>query len=505
MLKKKTVKLRAYPTADQKALLAQAFGSSRYMYNLIFTYVVNMIKNKERWNDTVVLHNVRDMIRENAFISNYIERDVVFCQMRKVKQVYDNLIKYEAQAGVATVKSKKDTKQSFTCTSTDAEGVVGKRIHVPKIGFLHYKDNTEVLGPIDEYTISREGEDYFISVTYGTTGELEPKRQFDKNQEKKVRIDYASLSGVVDDIDDGSFFDAKKEREALSVLMKSLSTMRKVERHIIRIQHTDKLLPVAKAFVKNVKELTAVAKKTNVSEAADKLADEMIDELTNMIDGKCIKINTRCMSNSVLSELSDRSQYLSKECRVLMQRISDLLNPFNGEDKGGRRFDKKVFNNRASEEIKADSDEYGSLKFSNKNSYKKLNNNKKLNYNKKSLKNKTKANIKRVVHTACQRILSESKAKYVRIVGGVSEVSAPWKRQLVELLGKLCAREGRELITHESQKKHTPKVHLNRKKVHYKEGPDKAMIKRCYCGLRRTLCLGRVAPLNPAWKAIAIN
>ena len=185
------VKLKLYPNKEQKHIIEQTFGNSRFVWNQF----KNMQEN--RYNAMVDDYNsYKEQAKENGekiinpvYIDAYgmqkmltpLKKDhpwlyssdatVLQKTLSNLDQAYKNFFTKPDQFEKPKFKSRKHRSQAFTGKSNKQKSgktsvyVAGSRyVYVPKLGFIKTSKTTRINGQIKEYTITRESfGDYYIS------------------------------------------------------------------------------------------------------------------------------------------------------------------------------------------------------------------------------------------------------------------------------------------------------------------------------------------------------
>lgn len=186
-------KYRIYPTKKQRKLIHRTFGCVRFIYNKMlekskelheagenfcsrnkFNYALTELKQKFNWLyevDSRALTSANDNLA--AAFSNYFER----------------------RAEKPKFKSKKQD-HSYTSKMTNNNiRVEGKRIRLPKIGFIKIKLHREPKGKIKKATISRTSDGkYYVSLIC----KIEANCDYKPDVNNAIGLDYASNGLYVD-------------------------------------------------------------------------------------------------------------------------------------------------------------------------------------------------------------------------------------------------------------------------------------------------------------------
>lgn len=150
----KAYKFRLYPNKDQRSLIHQTHGHCRFVYNHFL----------ERWN-TAYTEEGKGLTRSlmSKLLTKMKKQDDT-AWLRNVDSValqasYEQLLDafqrfFKKQAKYPRFKSKKNPVQSYTTKNTNNNiAIVGKRIKLPKLGHVKFKQTRSLEGRIIRATI----------------------------------------------------------------------------------------------------------------------------------------------------------------------------------------------------------------------------------------------------------------------------------------------------------------------------------------------------------------
>ena len=159
----KTHKITLDPTSKQKRWFAQQCGYARFAYNQVLsdfkaglgqnnfqswrTLNLNFNKTKKRYNWTVLMDQ-----RAALYAINHLGKAIANWVGKRAK-----FPKFKGRG----------SRQSFT-TDEQAVRVEGKKIKLPKIGWVKMRQALRFVGKIIKVTISRTAHRWFVSITVET-------------------------------------------------------------------------------------------------------------------------------------------------------------------------------------------------------------------------------------------------------------------------------------------------------------------------------------------------
>ena len=152
----KGIKLRLYPNAKQQDQLAQMFGNTRFIWNVMLNMAKARYKNNpssQFVNEYGMNYLVKQLKQEYPFLK---ESDSSSLQVSNhyLNQSFKMLFKH--QGGYPRFKSRKATKQSYTGKST-CKVIAKRRIKLAKLGSIRTSKTSRLEGlKIKRYTVSLE-------------------------------------------------------------------------------------------------------------------------------------------------------------------------------------------------------------------------------------------------------------------------------------------------------------------------------------------------------------
>lgn len=183
-------KFRIYPTNDQKILIDRILGSYRFIYNFFLSYNEEIYKDTKKHLSKFQMSKLLTQLKQDYDFKWLYEMDSIALQeaIKDLDSAYQYYFKYGA--GFPKFKSKKNHHQSYR-TRNQNKGkdirIVKNKIHLPKIGFVKFKQTRECPGRILNATISKTPTNqYYISLCLEINIDLLKK---DNNSLNQIGID----------------------------------------------------------------------------------------------------------------------------------------------------------------------------------------------------------------------------------------------------------------------------------------------------------------------------
>lgn len=157
-------KFRLYPNLKQKELIAKTLGSNRFVYN----YFLNeRITYYNQTGKTLTYSKTSKLLTQLKAEQPWLyEVDSISLQqsLRDLDTAYKNF--FSKRSGYPQFKAKKDNHQSYrTQMVNDNIKLDGNKIKLPKLGLVKFSASREVLGQINNVTVSKSPSGkYYISI-----------------------------------------------------------------------------------------------------------------------------------------------------------------------------------------------------------------------------------------------------------------------------------------------------------------------------------------------------
>ena len=167
----KSYKFRLYPNQQQRVLLDKTFGCNRFVWNNALSYRNDLYASRKefynKYDSIKDLKQVKDLDEYN-FLK---EVDSMSLQQTLIDldQTFNNFFRKIKQGQKSSVKFKsKDSKQSYRTNNVNNNiqlNFNSKRIKIPKLGLVKFKDKRHFDYKIKSVTISKtKTNKYFVSI-----------------------------------------------------------------------------------------------------------------------------------------------------------------------------------------------------------------------------------------------------------------------------------------------------------------------------------------------------
>ncbi len=177
----KTLKIRVYPTKEQRDLFDNYFGYSRWCYNNFLELWNIMYTNGDKPNYRKVRNELKRIYKDLSSLDEYswiksYSTQIIDTSGEDVQRAWNNFFNPRMKSNKPKFKSKKRMNNSFRLyKKNDAtfQLLPNNRIHLVKVaikkqGGLRYRDKHLVSkindGSIQEVTISKKANRYFASI-----------------------------------------------------------------------------------------------------------------------------------------------------------------------------------------------------------------------------------------------------------------------------------------------------------------------------------------------------
>jgi len=237
----KAHKYRLYPTIPQQHQLAKTFGSCRYIYNWALA-----LKNKryQEFKQNVTRFELDKML---TFLKttneldwlNEVNSQSIQASIRHLDVAFTNFFKHRAK--YPNFK-KKFGKNSFECPQNIKINFETKKIQIPKLGKVKYKDNQTFEGQIKTCTVSKNpAGEYYISILVEDSIEVPIKKEITENTSVGIDVGISTFCTLSsgEKIENPNFF--KNTEKKLVVYQKRLS-----KKTLISKNHNKQRIKVAK-------------------------------------------------------------------------------------------------------------------------------------------------------------------------------------------------------------------------------------------------------------------
>ncbi|NVM27965.1 MAG: IS200/IS605 family element transposase accessory protein TnpB [Candidatus Helarchaeota archaeon] len=166
------MKVRIYPNQQQRELLNKTFGCCRFLHNKMLEErktVYEELKDDKEQLYTHKYKTERQYKQEFPFLSE-VDSKALQSETRNLLQAFQNFfrgLRKGKKIGHPKFRSKKQ-KQTYTTYNINNNiriDPTAKRIKLPKVGWVKYRDGREPIHPIKHVTVSRTRTNkYFVAI-----------------------------------------------------------------------------------------------------------------------------------------------------------------------------------------------------------------------------------------------------------------------------------------------------------------------------------------------------
>src|SRR4030042_2986531 len=180
----KAYKFRIYPTKKQEGLLAQSFGSCRFVYNhflreRIDFYASNKGKEKQSltYHDTAIM--LTKLKKQEKFIwLNNPNSQSLQQALRHLDTAYNNFFNKRSEFPKF---HKKSNKQSFLVPQCFTVDIKNKQLNIPKIDPIKIILHRDIIGIMKSVNISKvPSGKYYASILCEIEQKIKPKKKGNK-------------------------------------------------------------------------------------------------------------------------------------------------------------------------------------------------------------------------------------------------------------------------------------------------------------------------------------
>ena len=171
----KGFKYRLKPTHEQKQMLLQHAGNTRFLWNLLLAENIEYYKKEKKFNFShVMITSLPKLKGEHEFLKLSVAQS-----LQTVGRQLDTSLKdsFKKTKGFPNFKKKSLERDSFHCPQSWR---LGKRsVQIPKIGKIKWYKHRDLQGKPKSITITQSGNQWFCSVL--CEKEIKEKPKKDKN------------------------------------------------------------------------------------------------------------------------------------------------------------------------------------------------------------------------------------------------------------------------------------------------------------------------------------
>ena len=185
------VKVRLYPTDEQKAILSKTFGSVRFIYNFMLDKKVEAYKNDKTSISTFELIKELPQMKKSDFEwLKEVDSTSLQQSIKNMDKAYQGFFKLKR--GFPKFKSRHHSRQTYQTTTAQ---IKNEKLYLAKVGLIEIRGFRKFGGKLKTVSISFEANQYHASLLF------DDGKEFTKpsHNGKKVGIDmgvaiFATLS-----------------------------------------------------------------------------------------------------------------------------------------------------------------------------------------------------------------------------------------------------------------------------------------------------------------------
>lgn len=218
----KAVKVRLYPNATQKQIIASQIGAVRYVYNRTLALRINAYKKfgLKVGKFDLIKHITKLKNRDNISWLKEADSQALQQSVANMDSAYKHFFK---GGGYPKFKSRHHSRQSFQYPQRVK--IENNKVYLPKVGWVKCKGlRDDITGKIKTVTVSYEAYQYHASILFDT-GDTEPKIN---TNNRVIGID-VGVSLVIADSDGNKVkpLDLVRELSKLRIKAQQLSRKKK--------------------------------------------------------------------------------------------------------------------------------------------------------------------------------------------------------------------------------------------------------------------------------------
>jgi putative transposase len=182
---KKGIKVRLYPNQEQRILLNKTFGCCRFLYNKMLEEHISVYAQLKDDRDALYRYKyttAAHYTQEYPFLKE-VDAKALQTETRHLFAAYQHFfdgLKTGRKVGFPRFKSKKCYPQTYTTYNINNNiriDLQRRKIRIPKVGWVTYRDRRTIADPIRHITLSRTAtHTYFVAITVVSEVELPPKK-----------------------------------------------------------------------------------------------------------------------------------------------------------------------------------------------------------------------------------------------------------------------------------------------------------------------------------------
>ena len=173
----RSLKTRIYPAKEQREQIDHTLDCCRFVYNKMLERNIKAYKRRNEHYSAFAMMNLLPQMKQYLPWLKRADSTALKYACRQVDNAYEKFFKKQTQ--FPRFKSKRGSIHNYTTTQTSVIRYERGRVKIPKLGWVKHSDNRKVEGTICCATVSRDGDKYYVSITYKREREVQivkPKR-----------------------------------------------------------------------------------------------------------------------------------------------------------------------------------------------------------------------------------------------------------------------------------------------------------------------------------------
>ena len=159
----KGFKYRIYPNQKQIVLIEKTFGCCRFVYNYMLDRKQKAYKRRKQNLSCTDLKNLLPSVKSFRPFLKEVDSTALQQSIMNMDSAYQNF--FCGRADFPKFKSRHNNLQSYKTVSAGLKLVDDKHVQIPKVGIVRCKMHRQPQGIIKGATISRSGNQYYISLS----------------------------------------------------------------------------------------------------------------------------------------------------------------------------------------------------------------------------------------------------------------------------------------------------------------------------------------------------
>ena len=161
----KAYKFRLYPNKEQRIIFEQYFGVSRFVYNSVLAYKISAYKHGIKYTAYDAIKDFTEIKKLDGYEwLKEVNAQVIQQTILNLDNAFQQFFKVK-QSGFPKFKSKKTNHNSFRIPQHFQIDFENRKIKIPKIDWIKFKDKRIFDSKIKSMTFSKNASDqYFVSI-----------------------------------------------------------------------------------------------------------------------------------------------------------------------------------------------------------------------------------------------------------------------------------------------------------------------------------------------------